>query len=188
MTQVMNEQKMLNGVNVTSLEQTIAAVQTQPGLAQFQFRSRNQWITGGHNCSTIQEFHAGGQPDEKRVTPFVLHADEPPVLLGEDKAPNPVEFILHALAACLTTSLTYHAAARGIRMDAIESNIEGDLDLRGFLGLDVDVRKGYSGIRVCMKVKSAAAAEQLKELTKFSPVFDIVSNPVPVTVDVEVQQ
>jgi uncharacterized OsmC-like protein len=107
------------------------------------------------------------------------------VLLGKDQGANPVEFVLHALAACLTTSLVYHAAARGIRLESVESQLEGDLDLQGFLGLSDQVRRGYKEIRVKFKVKSDASSEQLKELTKFSPVYDIVSNPVPVSIQIE---
>jgi uncharacterized OsmC-like protein len=117
--------------------------------------------------------------------PFVLDADEPPVLLGQDAGANPVEYVLHALAACLTTTLVYHAAARGIRVEAVDSALEGDLDLRGFLGLSDEVRKGYHAVRVRMRVKSTAAPAVLRELALYSPVFDIVSNSLPVEVAVE---
>ena len=139
---------------------------------------------GGHNRSTIQSFYGAGQEDNTRTTPFVLDAGEPPVLLGNDEGANPVEFVLHALAACLTTSLVYHAAARGIRIESVESTLEGDLDLQGFLGLSEQVRRGYKEIRVNFTIVSDATAEQLKELTKFSPVYDIVSNPVPVSISI----
>ncbi len=175
---------VMNGVDVERLGQTITAVQKDPGLAKSQFRAINRWVSGGHNRSTIQGFYAAGQEDTSRTNPFVLDADEPPVLLGQDKGANPVEFVLHALAACLTTSLVYHAAARGIRIESMESQLEGDLDLQGFLGLSDQVRRGYKEIRVKFKVKSDAAPEQLEELTKFSPVYDIVSNPVPVSISI----
>ena len=109
----------------------------------------------------------------------------PPVLMNQNRAANPVEYVLHALAACLTTSLVYHAAARGVKVDEVESTLEGDLDLRGFLGLSDDVRTGYHNIRVTFRVKSEASAETLRELCRHSPVFDIVSNPVPVFVSLE---
>ena len=176
---------VINGVDVERLGQTIQAVQKDPGVAKSQFRAINRWVSGGHNRSTIQGFYAAGQEDTSRTNPFVLDADEPPALLGEDKGANPVEFVLHALAACLTTSLVYHAAARGIRLESVESHLEGDLDLQGFLGLSDQVRRGYKEIRVKFKVKSDASSEQLKELTKFSPVYDIVSNPVPVSIQIE---
>lgn len=175
---------VMNGVDVERLGQTIQAVQKDPGLAKSQFRAINRWVDGGHNRSTIQGFYAAGQEDTSRTNPFVLDADEPPVLLGQDKGANPVEFVLHALAACVTTSLVYHAAARGIRLESVESQLEGDLDLQGFLGLSDQVRRGYKEIRVKFTVKSDASPEQLQELTKFSPVYDIVSNPVPVSISI----
>lgn len=107
------------------------------------------------------------------------------MLLGRDAGANPVEYVLHALAACLTTTMVYHAAARGIGIEAVESQLDGDLDLRGFLGISNEVRKGYREIRVRMRVKSQAEPEMLRELAQFSPVFDIVSNSLPVKVVVE---
>lgn len=177
----------MNGVNVEQLGANISAIQGDTGLAKFQFRATNTWINGGHNRTTIKEFYGVGQEDTTRTEPFVLDADEPPVLLGEDHGANPVEFVLHALASCLTTSMVYHAAARGIKIDSIESRLEGDLDLRGFLGLSKDVRPGYENIRVQFTVKSGASAETLRELTKHSPVFDIVTNPVPVAISVNTE-
>jgi uncharacterized OsmC-like protein len=114
-----------------------------------------------------------------------MDADEPPVLLGHDTGANPVEFILHALAACLTTTMVYHAASRGIAIRAVDSALEGDLDLRGFLGISNEVRKGYHTIRVKMRVKSEAKPDMLRELAQFSPVYDVVSRSVPVDVVVE---
>lgn len=177
----------INGVNVEQLGANINAIQGEPGLAKFQFRASNTWINGGHNRTTIKEFYGVGKEDTTRTEPFVLDADEPPVLLGEDQGANPVEFVLHALASCLTTSMVYHAAARGIKIDSVESRLEGDLDLRGFLGLAKDVRPGYQNLRVHFTVKSDAPAETLRELTKHSPVFDIVSNPVPVAISVNTE-
>jgi uncharacterized OsmC-like protein len=119
----------------------------------------------------------------------VLEADEPAVLLGKDMAVNPVEYLLHALAACLTTSMVYHAAARGIRIDEVESSLEGDIDLHGFLELDKSVRKGYQGIRVNFKIKADVPDEQLQEIVELgsghSPVFDSLVNGVPVSVTAE---
>lgn len=178
----------VNGVDVARLGQTVEAVRQQPSLATFQFRTANRWIGGGHNRSTIQGFYGAGEEDRTRATAFVLDADEPPVLLGKDQGANPVEFVLHALAACLTTSMVYHAAARGIRIESVESRLEGDLDLRGFLGNSDKVRPGYKNIRVHFQVASDAPAEELQQLTTYSPVFDIVSNPVPVSVSIEVQR
>ena len=175
---------LINGVDVERLGQTVQAVQQNPGLGTSQFRAVNRWVSGGHNRSTIKGFYGAGQEDTTRTKPFVLDADEPHVLLGKDQGANPVEFVLHALAACLTTSLVYHAAARGIQIESVESKLEGDLDLQGFLGLSEQVRKGYKQIRANFTIKSDASAEQLEALTKFSPVYDIVSNPVPVSIQI----
>jgi uncharacterized OsmC-like protein len=176
---------VMNGVNVTGVIDTIKAIEADPELARFQFRARNTWIDGGHNRSTIQGFYGCRREDASRTEPFVLDADEPPVLLGQDSGANPVEFILHALAGCLTTTMVYHAAARGIAIGAVDSALEGDLDLRGFLGISDQVRKGYQGIRVIMRIKSEATPEMLRELAQFSPVYDVVSRSVPVDVVVE---
>lgn len=175
----------VNGVNVTGVMDTIKAIKGDPELAKFRFRAGNQWIDGGHNRSTIQGFYGCRMEDESRSEPFVLDADEPPVLLGKDAGANPVEFILHALAGCLTTTMVYHAASRGIEIGAVDSALEGDLDLRGFLGISPEVRKGYQTIRVRMRVRSDARPETLRELAQFSPVYDVVSRSVPVDVSVE---
>jgi uncharacterized OsmC-like protein len=179
--------EVINGVNVDRLGGMIQTVQQNPNLATFKFRAKNRWITGGHNCSTIQSFYGAGQEYTTRKKPFVLDSDEPPVLLGTDQGANPYEFVLHALAAGLTTSLVYHAAARGIHLESVESTLEGDLDIQGFLGLSDKVRRGYKEIRVHFAIKSDAPAEQLNELIRFSPVLDIVSNPVPVSIQIDKQ-
>ena len=140
-TTTINKDTILNGVNVTKLGGTIDAVKEQPKLAQFKFRARNQWDIGSHNVATVDSFYGTGQ-ELRHEKPFVMHADEPPVLLGTDQGANPYEFVLHALAAGLTTSLVYHAAARGIHLESVESTLEGDLDIQGFLGLSDKVRPG----------------------------------------------
>ena len=169
-----------NGVDVDYVMGVIDQVKGNADIANFQFRASNRWIDGGHNRSTIKEFFGACQEDGTRTEPFVLEADEPPIRASNDKAPNPVEFVLHGLAACLTTTLAYHAAVRGIEIGSISSELEGDLDLRGFLGLSDEVRKGYHHVRVAMTVKSEAPADQLKELAMFSPVYDMVSKSLPV--------
>lgn len=176
----------VNGVNVDQLFSTINAIKENPGLAKFKFRAKNQWINGGQNRTSIKDFYGAGQEYATRKQSFVFDNDEPEVLLGQDNGANPVEFVLHALAGCLTTSLVYHAAAQGIKIDSVESRFEGDLDLRGFLGMKEDVRNGYENIRVTFKIQADAPEEKLKELCelaqKRSPVFDIVTNGVPVNV------
>ena len=178
-------QKSINGVNVEGLRTTIRAIQEQPDLAAFKFRARGQWIDGGLNRTTIDDFDGAGET-HRRETPFVNNADEPPVLLGQDRGANPVEYLLNALLACVTTSTVYHAAAQGIHIDALETEIEGDIDMHGFLGLSESVRKGYKNLRLKLKIKTDAPADKVKQLYKMSPVFDVVTNPVPLSVDVEV--
>jgi uncharacterized OsmC-like protein len=177
----------VNGVDVDRLSGTIEAITTDPALARFQFRARNHWIDGGYSRTTIKDFYGAGQEDATRTEPFTVDADEPPVLLGENRAPNTVEYVLHALAACVSGTIVYHAAARGIALDGVETTIQGDLDLHGFLGLDGNVRPGYEQIRVAINVTGDFDDDQLAELAslvRYSPVRDIVSNPVPVAIDV----
>ena len=176
--------KLINGVDVIGLEDTIRAIQGDPELAKFEFRAKNKWIDGGLNRTSLQSYY-GCREEMGRDEPFVNDADEPPVLLGEDRGPNPVEYALNALAACMTTSMVYHAASRGIEIESLESELEGDIDLRGFLGLSEDVPRGYQDIRVTFTVKSDAPAEQLKDLAAFSPVFNTIANSAPISVRVK---
>ena len=176
----------INGVDLERLSATVTAVTADPTLARFQFRASNHWIDGGHNRTTIKGFYGAGQEDATRTEPFTVDTDEPPVLLGENRAPNAGEYVLHALTACLSGTIVYHAAARGIPLDGLETTIEGDLDVRGFLGLDSSVRPGYDQIRVTITATGDLDDDQfaeLADLTRYSPVRDIVSNPVPVAID-----
>jgi uncharacterized OsmC-like protein len=175
---------MTNGVNVAALAATIEAVRQQPGLGQFKFRARNQWDTGGHNVATVNEFYGTGQEMEHKQ-PFTLHADEPPVLLGDDQGPNPVEFVLAGLSGCMTTTLAYHSAMRGLNLESIESEYEGDIDLQGLLDLDPKVRPGYREIRVKFRVKGDADEATIRELLGKSPVYDTLANPVKIKLEVE---
>lgn len=174
-----------NGVNVDQLVGTINAVQENPELAKFEFRAKNNWIDGGHCVTSIQDFYGVGQEHPARKDNFTMEADHVEVLLGQDKAPNPAEIVLHALGSCLTGAMAYHAAANGIEIEGVESTLKGGVDLHGFLGLDPEVRKGYQGITVKFKVKSDASEEQLRALSQFSPVFDMITNPTPVTIEFE---
>ena len=191
MSQEMKKQRAVfegtpNGVDVQRLFETLDVVKQMPKAAKFRFRARNAWLDGAHNRSEIHHFEQAGEPETKRQEPFVFDNDEPPVLLGRDRGANPVEFVLHALAGCLTTSLVYNAAVRGIELRSVESELEGDIDLHGFLALDPNVRNGYQQIRVTFKIDSDAPREKLEELVQIaqqrSPVFDSVSNPVDVKV------
>jgi uncharacterized OsmC-like protein len=177
-----------NGVDLARLTDTIEAVKAAPDLGRFQFRIQNRWIDCGENRSEVQPFTAGGRVFKHR-TALTLLADEPESLLGTDRGANPVEHLLHALASCVTTSMVYHAAARGIPVERVESTLEGDLDLRGFLGLAPNVRKGYQGIRLKIRIKADISDEQFQELISlgpnFSPVYDSVTNGVPIAVSTE---
>jgi len=176
---------IVNGVNVPDLLNAIGALKESPGLAKFKFRIRNEWLDCGHNRSIVSNFQGISQ-EHRHASAFVLQADEPPILLGQDKGANPVEHLLHALAACVTTSMVYHAAARGIYIEEVESMIEGSLDLRGFLGIDRNVRNGYEGIRMKFRVRADVPDSELQELVQmgptFSPVFDSLAHGVPITV------
>lgn len=166
----------LNGVNVTDVENLAAAIVEDPGLAQSHFRLKNTWVSGGFNQSEIGSFYTARQ-ELRHAENFSLYADEPPLLAGSDKAPNPVEHLLNALASCLTTTFIYHAAIRGIEIEELEATLEGDLDLRGFFGISTDVRRGYENIRVQFKVKTEEEnLEKLKALSTLSPVYDTVRN------------
>ncbi len=174
----------INGVDRAKLFGTIDAIKADPTIAKFQFRLRNTWIDGGENRSLVSDYH-GAREDMRHTPAFELVNDEPAVLLGTDKGPNPVEYVLHALAGCLTTTLAYHAAARGIEIRGVATRFEGDIDLHGFLGLDPKVRRGFQAIRVAFEIDAdiddAAKQELIAMAQKYSPVFDIVTNGVPVT-------
>ena len=180
--------KIRNGVDTEVLYGTLDAIKADPSIARFQFRARNRWIDGAHNRTTIRDFYAANQEDTSRAEEFVLDAGEPAILLGTDTGPNPAEYLLHALAACLTTSLVYVAAARGVRLTEVESTLEGDMDVQGALGLSEEHRNGFEQIRVSFRVKGEAPEAKLREVVERaqqrSAVFDIVSNGVPVTLDV----
>jgi uncharacterized OsmC-like protein len=176
--------KIKNGVNVDDLQNTMQVVKNDPQLARFEFRVKNNWIDGGHCISCIKSFYGVGTEDTRREEGFIMESDHPNVLHGNDKAATPPEIVLHALGSCLTAAMTYHAAANGIDIDGAESSIEGGVDLQGFLGLDPDVRKGFDYINVKLKVKSEAGIKQLEDLVKYSPVYDIITNPTPITIEI----
>ena len=178
-TAIETTQPLTNGVDVNQIMNVIGAIENDTNYGKFQFRASNQWIDGSLNRSHIHGYFAGGKEDDTRAAPFILDADEPPLVAGNDTAPNSVEYVLHALVSCLTGTLVYHAAVQGLVIEAIESTSEGDMDVRGLLGMSEDVRKGYNHIRVHMRVKSDASAEQLTDLAMYSPVYDIVSKSVP---------
>jgi uncharacterized OsmC-like protein len=188
MNGTLTEKKMpepRNGVDTPTLLATIKAVGAQPELAQFRFRALNRWQQGTHSRTRIQSFYgAGGEQMHERE--FTYDADHPMVLVGRDQAPTPVEFLLHALATCLTAGVGNIAAARGVTLYEVESTIEGDIDLQGILGLSDQVRNGYRSIRATFKIKGDAPSEKLAQIVeqsrKRSAVYDVLTNGVPVEI------
>ena len=187
MTEIATKPARLNGVDTATLFATIDAVKGQPEIAKFTFRATNRWVNGTHNRSTIAGFYGAGQ-EQTHAQAFQYDADHPAVLVGEDNGPTPVEFLLHALGACLTAGLANIASARGITLHEVEAKVEGDMDLLGILGLSDSVRNGYQGIRVSFTVKGDAPDEKLRALVEQSrarsAVYDVLTNGVPVSIDV----
>jgi uncharacterized OsmC-like protein len=178
-------EETLNGLDLKKLHETVEAIQGDPEIAHFEFRNSNQWIQGGENRSTIQEFYGAKEWDRSRSEPFVFTNGEPPVLLGVNEGANPVEFLLHALAGCVTTTTVLHAAARGIRIESISTRMRGKIDLQGLLGLDPTVSPGYESIEIEMDIRADCSNEELDDLLDYaeghSPVCNTVCRPVPVT-------
>ncbi len=183
---VAEEATYLNGLNVQAAVDTIAALKADKSLAKFQFRARNTWINGGENRSTIRDFYGAGQEDSSRTAAFVFTNGEPPVLLGNNEGANPVEFLLHALAGCVTTTFVLHAMARGITIKELSTELKGNIDLQGLLGLDDSVPAGYEQIDIKLKVKADCSDEELDALLAYaqqhSPVCNTVCRPVPVVI------
>jgi uncharacterized OsmC-like protein len=188
MTTTTTERPSLNGVDVPTLFATLDAVKGQQEIAKFQFRASNTWVSGTHNRSEISSFYGATQEMEhKRVT--VLDADHPAVLVGQDNGPTPIEFVLHAIAACLTSGLANIAAARRVRLNSVTSTVEGDIDLLGILGLsDGSVRNGYQQIRITFHIDGDADEATLRGLVeqsrRRSAVYDVLTNPTPIVIDV----
>lgn len=183
--QTTTKSRAVNGVNLETLMATVKAIKGDPELGACHFRASNKWLGGNHNRTTVTGFY-GAKQEIAHKQKFEMDADEPPILAGEDQAANPVEHLLHALASCVTTSLVAHAAVRGIHLEEVESELEGDIDLRGFLGLAEDVPRGYTDIRVKFKVKADPKdLKKLDELARYSPVFNTLMQSVPVSITVE---
>jgi uncharacterized OsmC-like protein len=176
-----------NGLDLDALHATLAALKDEPALARFEFRARNRWIGGGVNRSTIRDFYGAGREDDSRERSFEFTNGEPPVLLGANEGANPVEFLLHALAGCVTTTTVLHAAARGIVIRELSTELTGTLDMQGLLDLDPSAPVGYEGIRIRMRVEAECSDAELDELLAFarahSPVCNTVCRPVPVVLE-----
>jgi uncharacterized OsmC-like protein len=176
-----------NGVNTPALMATINAVKATPALAQFRFRASNRWISGTYSESRVESFTGAGG-EHQHQTQFRYTADHPAVLVGEDRGPTPIEFLLHGLAACITSGVGNIAAARGVTLTSVESQVEGDIDLQGILGLSDEVRNGYERIRINVSIDGDAPPEKLREIVEQSrarsAVFDVLTSGVPVDVRV----
>jgi len=193
MTQQMKKQQphestaenRVNGVNLEILSGTVQAIADDPDLGKCHFRATNAWHGGTDNRTTVSGFY-GAKQEIQHKQQYVMRADEPPILAGGDEGANPVEYLLSALAACVTTSMVAHAAVRGIHIDSLESELEGDIDLNGFLGLSDSTPKGYTDIRIRFRVETDADnMEQLKELSTFSPVLNTLTQGTNVSIEVE---
>jgi uncharacterized OsmC-like protein len=181
-------EKIVNGVNVEQLFSTIDLIKKKSEIAQFKFRAANQWVNGTHCRATVRDFYGALKEDASRE-PMVFEIDEPPVLCGSNLGANPVEYLLVALSGCLTTSLIAHSAVKGIKIKKVESRYEGDIDLRGFLGISKDVPVGYKNIRVFFKIDADASGEEkeglIKIAQKYSPVFNTITKSAPVSVHLD---
>jgi len=182
------KEKILNGVNVDQLFSTIDIIKETPDIARFKFRATNKWINGTHCRGTIKDFYGALKEDNSRP-PMEYDMDEPPVLLGNNEGRNPVEYLLVALSGCLTTSLVAHASAKGIEIKGVESRYEGDIDLRGFLGISEDVPVGYQKIKVYFKIDADVTNDQKEALVqmaqKYSPVYNTITKSAPVSVHLD---
>ena len=175
-----------NGVDTAGLFATLDAVKANPEIARFQFRASNEWLSGTNNRSTISGFY-GATQEMAHEQSWTLDADHPAVLVGRDQGPTPVEYLLHALAACLTSGLANIAAARGVTLTSVTSTVEGDINLLGILGLSDQVRNGFEQIKVTFTL-SGDDPEKLRKVVEQSrqrsAVFDVITNSVPVTIEV----
>jgi len=176
-----------NGLDMDALVGTLDAIKHEPSLGRFEFRAKNRWINGGENRSRIKEFYGAGREDDSRTEAFEFTNGEPPVLLGANEGANPVEYLLHALAGCVTTTTVLHAAARGIQIERLCTELTGTIDVQGLLALDDSVPVGYQAINIMMDIEADCSDEELDELLSFardhSPVCNTVCRPVPVTVE-----
>ena len=185
---ITTENPRTNGVDTAALFATLDAVKGQPEIANFQFRATNKWLGGTHSRSRFSGFYGAMQElEHKHVTE--VDSDHPAVLVGQDEAPSPVEYVLHAIAACLTAGIANVAAARGVELTKVSSTVEGDIDLLGILGLSGgDVRNGYEQIKVTLHIEGDADEATLRGIVeqsrRRSAVYDVLTNPTPVAIEV----
>jgi uncharacterized OsmC-like protein len=184
------EKVAMNGVDVPTLFATINAVGDQPDLAKFQFRATNRWVRGTHSRTRIEGFSGAGG-EHAQTANFEYDGDHPPVLCGKGNAPTPVEFLLHAIAACITAGIGNIASARGVELESVECTVEGDVDVQGLLGLSKDVRNGYEALRLTYKIKGDADEATLRKIVAQSQarsaVYDVLTNGVPVSIELDAE-
>jgi uncharacterized OsmC-like protein len=181
-------EEIVNGLKLSKMQDIIESVKDKPDIGKVKHRARNEWVNGAHCRTAFKDFYGFGKEREHTQT-FVLDADLPAGLQGEDYGPGAAEALLHALASCLNETYVFQATAQGVQIDELKLILEADLDLRGFLGIDESVRRGYQNICVTFKIKGDAPKEKLEELCdltqKYSPVFDMITNSIPVSVNTE---
>jgi uncharacterized OsmC-like protein len=176
-----------NGVNVQALLEAREALKGAPEGAKFTWRASCKWQNGTHSTTSVQSFFGLGQEQQHKKN-TVLDADHPEIFASEDKGITPVEYVMVGLASCLTAGIAAVAQNRGIQLRSVESNLEGKMDIRGILGVDSDVRNGYDDIKVTFKIDADASKPEIEALVaqsqKRSAVYDVITNPVNVTVEV----
>jgi uncharacterized OsmC-like protein len=189
MTTTTSSPPVRNGIDTAQVYGTLDALRAQPTAARFEFRVNNRWIDGTHSRSTIHGFWGAGAEDVSRSEPFVVDASEPPVLFGHNEAPNPAEYLLHALAGCLTLTIVNVAAARKVELHEVTSTLTGVLDARGATGIDDAYRNGFERIEIAFSIRGDASPEKLHEVVERakarSVVYDMVTNGVPVAVSAD---
>jgi uncharacterized OsmC-like protein len=182
-----SERQVENGVNVQALLDARKALSDAPEAAKFQWRASCKWISGTHSRSTVRNFFGLGA-EQKHRTEFSFDADHPEIFASEDKGPTPVEYVLVGLTSCLTAGIAAVAQNRGIQLHSVTATIEGSMDIQGILGMDQDVRNGFDGIKVKYEIDADATPDEIKAVVaqsqKRSAVFDIITNPTDVRVEV----
>jgi uncharacterized OsmC-like protein len=190
MTTTASTSPVRNGIDTAQVYGTLDVLKAQPEAARFEFRVRNRWLDGTHSRSTIHGFWGAGAEDASRSKPFIVDASEPPVLFGHNEAPNPAEYLLHALAGCLTLTIVNVAAARKVELHEVSSTLTGVLDARGATGIDPSYRNGFERIEISFEIRGDATPEKLAEIVgrakSRSVVYDMVANGVPVAVTTDV--
>lgn len=178
------ESNIINGINVDHVLNLAGNMQQDEEFGMFRFRAHNNWLGGSRSRSEIQGFYAGGRENTDRKLPLIVDADQPAFLAGENTAPNAVEYLLHALSSCLSTTIVAHGSVQGIPLEALQVSVEGLMNARGYFGISDDVKRGYESIRADIKVKTGADADTVHALAMMSPVYEVVSNSVPVELNI----